>query len=54
MSYSVKVVQHLYLFVDFENKQDFDYWVDCGSCISDLDPQTIIKESIDSDVSPIF
>jgi len=53
MPYSVKIEQHLSLFVEFETKKDFDNWVDCGSCISDLDPQIIIKEKINSDVSPI-
>jgi len=53
MPYSVKIEQHLCLFVDFESKQDFDDWDNSGSCISELDPQIIIKETINSDVFPI-
>jgi len=53
MPYFVKIEQHLSLFVEFETKKDFDNWVDCGSCISELDPRTILKEKINSDISPI-
>ena len=53
MPYYARIEQHLTLWVEFETKQDFDNWDDAGSCISELDPQTILKETINSNVSPI-
>ena len=53
MPYHVRIEQHLTLWVEFETEKDFDDWVDDGSCLSELDPQTIVKEKINSDVSPI-
>ena len=53
MPYFVKIEQHVSLFVQFETKKDFNDWDDAGSCISELDPQAILKETINSNVSPI-
>tara|TARA_R110002020_G_scaffold297405_1_gene513216 strand:- start:1071 stop:1235 length:165 start_codon:yes stop_codon:yes gene_type:complete len=53
MPYFVKIEQHVSLFVQFETEKDFDDWEDAGSCISELDPKTILKQKINSDVSPI-
>ena len=53
MPYYARIEQQPTLWVEFETEKDFDDWVDDGSCISELDPQTILKQKINSEVSTI-